>query len=78
MPPTKLELLNFFVQLSFNALMGYYWGIKAVYYLLAATLLSMGLHPMAAHFVAEHNVFAQGYETYSYYGIWLLGILGTT
>lgn len=70
MPPTKLELLNFFIQLSFDALLIYYWGFKAFYYLLMATLLSMGLHPMAAHFVAEHYMFDRGYETYSYYGPW--------
>ena len=41
-------------------------------YFLGGTLLSTGLHPMAAHFIAEHYMFEKGYETYSYYGPWNL------
>jgi len=70
LPPTKIELLNGIIQMTFNLIMWYFWGFKAVYYLLAATFLCMGLHPMSAHFVAEHYMFDRGYETYSYYGPW--------
>lgn len=69
-PPTKLEILNTVIQMTFNILLYYFVGFKAVYYLMIGTLLSMGLHPFGAHFIAEHYVFEKGYETYSYYGPW--------
>ncbi len=32
------------------------------------SLLSMGIHPMAGHLITGHYLFAEGFETYSYYG----------
>jgi sphingolipid delta-4 desaturase len=43
-------------------------GPKALAYLVIGTLLGMGVHPTAYHFISEHCVFAEGFETYSYYG----------
>lgn len=63
-----LELVNWCVQLTFDYLIFYYFGPRALYYLLIGTLLGLGLHPIAGHFIAEHYEFIKGYETYSYYG----------
>lgn len=65
---TDVEILNFIVQLSFDVLIYKYFGIKSLLYLVIASLLSMGCHPTAGHFIAEHYVFTPGQETYSYTG----------
>lgn len=62
------EGLNWVVQFSFNAAIIYYWGLRSFTYLIAGTLLGLGLHPSAGHFIAEHYEFVAGTETYSYYG----------
>lgn len=67
-PPTRLELINTIIQLTFNAIVIYYFGWKAMAYLLIGSILAMGLHPVAGHFISEHYMFAKGFETYSYYG----------
>ena len=69
MAPTGLEILNYIVQFTFDGVMVYICGYKALVYFIGGTLLSMGLHPMAGHFISEHYMFDRGYETYSYYGI---------
>lgn len=69
-PPTALELLNVAIQVVFDTLLVYFFGWWSLFYLIAGTILAMGLHPMSAHFIAEHYMFAKGYETYSYYGVW--------
>lgn len=69
-PLTRLEILNYIVQIVFDVLILYFCGRKALFYLITGTLLCMGIHPMSAHFIAEHYMFDRGYETYSYYGPW--------
>jgi len=67
--PTKWEAVNWITQMSFNIAVVYFWGWKSFAYLIAGTLLGLGLHPTAGHFVAEHYELNPGQETYSYYGI---------
>lgn len=67
-PLIAWELVNVIIQLSFDYLIFSLFGTKALAYLLTGTLLGMGLHPTAYHFISEHCVFVDGYETYSYYG----------
>uniref|UniRef100_A0A4X1TK19 Delta 4-desaturase, sphingolipid 2 n=1 Tax=Sus scrofa TaxID=9823 RepID=A0A4X1TK19_PIG len=65
---TRMEVFNALVQLAADATIFALWGLKPVVYLLASSLLGLGLHPISGHFVAEHYMFLKGHETYSYYG----------
>ena len=65
---TRMEVFNALAQLAANATIFTLWGLKPMVYLLASSLLGLGLHPISGHFVAEHYMFLKGHETYSYYG----------
>lgn len=64
-----LDIANVAVIVASDLLVAYFFGPRAVFYLVLSTLLGMGFHPVAGHFIAEHYVFEEGHETYSYYGI---------
>lgn len=66
--PGKWEYINALVVFSTNALVWNYCGWNGLFYLVGGTLLGMGLHPLAGHFVAEHFLLVPGFETMSYYG----------
>ena len=66
--PSGLEILNIVVQLVFDFLVVQFWGLKSLVFMAASTILGTGLHPLAGHFIAEHYMFEEGCETYSYYG----------
>jgi len=66
--PTVWEGLNWVSQISFDLVILYFFGIQGLLYLIISTLLGLGLHPVAGHFIAEHYQFVKGQETYSYYG----------
>lgn len=66
--PTVPQVVNFVVQMAFNAYVINTYGFWAFGYLLFGALLGMGFHPCAGHFIAEHFEFVKGFETYSYYG----------
>jgi len=66
--PSLAELGNFAVVLAFDLAILHVLGLKALVYLPLGSLLVMGLHPIAGHFISEHYVFRAGQETYSYYG----------
>ena len=69
-PLTWYHYLNVVYIFAFDILVWNFVGTGAVKYLLASTVLAgSGLHPCAAHFIAEHYVFTGEWETYSYYGI---------
>ena len=59
---------NFAVQVlaTVAIVMGAGWG--PLVYLLVSSIFAIGLHPLGARWIQEHFVFADGQETYSYYG----------
>ncbi|XP_050494274.1 sphingolipid delta(4)-desaturase DES1 isoform X5 [Bombus huntii] len=68
MAPTLMEYINLVIQLTFDSLIWYFFGGKALLYLLSGSVMAMGLHPVAGHFISEHYMYRKGFETYSYYG----------
>jgi len=62
------EGLNWAACMTFNAAIVYFMGARSLCYLVSGTLLGLGLHPSAGHFIAEHYELVAGIETYSYYG----------
>ncbi|XP_003747637.1 sphingolipid delta(4)-desaturase DES1 [Galendromus occidentalis] len=67
--PSYLEYINLCVQLVFDLLIFHFCGGKVLFiYIILGSLLAMGPHPVAGHFISEHYMFLKGHETYSYYG----------
>ncbi|KAL2716594.1 sphingolipid delta(4)-desaturase DES1 [Vespula squamosa] len=66
--PLMLEYINLAIQLVFDAILWYFFGGKVLIYLIGGSLMAMGLHPVAGHFISEHYMYKKGFETYSYYG----------
>jgi sphingolipid 4-desaturase/C4-monooxygenase len=70
--PGIKELLNVVAVIGFDVALVYYVGFKALFFNFLSTVLGMGLHPVAGHFMSEHyNLYGDEdrQETYSYYGI---------
>eukprot|EP00118_Oscarella_pearsei_P026333 m.309783 g.309783 ORF g.309783 m.309783 type:complete len:327 (+) comp47775_c0_seq1:30-1010(+) len=66
--PGYLEWLNTVIQVTFDVWVVAFCGYKALAYLFGGTLIAMGLHPMAGHFISEHYMLHKGHDTFSYYG----------
>ena len=63
-----LEIINLIIQCAFDGLIFYFFGGKTLAYFFLSTAFGLSLHPISGHFIAEHYVFNEGHETYSYYG----------
>jgi sphingolipid 4-desaturase/C4-monooxygenase len=61
-------VVNLVVQIAAIAAFVFLAGWDPLKYLLASTVLAVGLHPLGARWIQEHYVFEPGQETYSYYG----------
>jgi len=55
-PIETLELLNIGVQLLFDLLIVQFLGWHILVYMIGGSLLAMGLHPVAGHFISEHTI----------------------
>ncbi len=64
----KWQIINVVFQLAAISVFIYFAGWYALIYLVLCDFLAGSLHPMSGHFIAEHYVFKEGQETYSYYG----------
>jgi len=69
------EAIQYAFQFTFDFVLIKFWGVKALIYLVLGLILGSGLHPLAAHFIAEHYLWVNKkdkkgnpVETYSYYG----------
>jgi sphingolipid delta-4 desaturase len=66
--PSVLEFVNMVIIFSWDALIIYMFGGKALCYLVLGTVFGLGLNPVSMHIIAEHYEFISGQDTYSYYG----------
>uniref|UniRef100_A0A5K4F2W8 FA_desaturase domain-containing protein n=2 Tax=Schistosoma mansoni TaxID=6183 RepID=A0A5K4F2W8_SCHMA len=69
LPLTLWEIINFIIQITFDIIIWYYFGIWTLAYFIIGTVLGLGLHPLSGHFISEHYLFADQQATHSYYGI---------
>jgi len=61
-------IVNFVVQVAGMVLFVRWAGPGPFTYLLASSILAIGLHPLGARWIQEHFALVPGQETYSYYG----------
>lgn len=66
--PSNWELINWATQLAADAAILWACGPRGLAYCFASLWLGYAFHPAAAHFIQEHYTYADGQETYSYYG----------
>jgi sphingolipid delta-4 desaturase len=57
-PACRLEIANIILQFAADYVVYTLFGWHMLFYLVGGSLLSMGLHPMAGHFITEHFLWA--------------------
>ncbi len=67
-PFDKWIALNFGLEFIFITAIWWFFGIKAIIFLLLSFFFSVGLHPLGARWIQEHYLTHGEQETYSYYG----------
>lgn len=56
LPPEGMEGINWIVQLTFNAVLVKLFGWHIIGIMCGGSVLAMGLHPVAGHFISEHYI----------------------
>ncbi|MEO5683510.1 MAG: fatty acid desaturase [Chitinophagaceae bacterium] len=69
-PFDKWVAANFALQVIFIVAICYFFGFKAIMFLLFSFFFSIGLHPLGARWIQEHYLTSgEEQETHSYYGV---------
>jgi sphingolipid delta-4 desaturase len=69
-PFDKWVAANFALQAIFIFAICWFWGTKAILFLLFSFFFSIGLHPLGARWIQEHYLTSgEEQETHSYYGV---------
>jgi len=55
-PVERMELINVLVQIAFDLMIIWLLGFHIVIYMIGGSILAMGLHPVAGHFISEHTI----------------------
>lgn len=68
-PVDNWVVLNWIIQFTFNFVIVFFFGWKALAFMLISFFFSVGFHPLGARWIQEHYlVLDENQETYSYYG----------
>ncbi len=67
-PIDRWVVISVLAQLTYNGALVYFFGWKALAYLLVSLMFSVGLHPLGARWIQEHYIVFPGQETVNYYG----------
>ena len=68
-PVDSWVVVNWIIQFTFNFLIVFFFGWKALAFMFISFFFSVGFHPLGARWIQEHYlVLDENQETYSYYG----------
>ncbi|EDL94847.1 rCG20408 [Rattus norvegicus] len=66
-PISDLETINAVAQIAFDLIVYSVFGIKSLVYMLASSMLGLGLHPISGNLIGDHCLFLKEHKTF-YYG----------
>ena len=63
-----LEYVNILTCFIYGYCINFFFGYKALIYLITSTLFGLSINPIGGHLIAEHYEFNKGQDSQSYYG----------